>query len=126
MLEEMILLEETNEYLKFKVENLRISKMIDILVESGQFEELHLVELEILFYCLKNLYPDDKGNLKGIINIINEFFDKQTYLEIEWNYLDFFKQISNLKDKINIEKKINGEIVAYKGSFHSDFDIKIS
>ena len=56
MLEEMRLLKETNDYLKFKVENLKISKIVELIVDSGQYEELHLVELEILIYCLIIFY----------------------------------------------------------------------
>jgi hypothetical protein len=126
MLEEITLLEETNEYLKFKVKNLKILKLIDLIIESGKYEELRMVELEILIYCLKNLYPNDKDNLVEIIRTIDEFFDKKIYLEIEWNFRDFYNQISNLKKTIDTDKEINGIISSLKGSFHSDFDIVIS
>lgn len=126
MMKEMILLDETTDYLKFKVENLKVSKIIDLIVEGGQNEELHLVELEILIYCLKNLYPDEKENLIKIINILDEFIEKQRFLEIDCNFRDFYNQISNIKIVIDTEKMINGEILSYKGSFHSDFDIKLN
>ena len=126
MLNEMTLLKETNEYLKFKVKNLPISKIIDLIIEGGKYEELHLVELEILIYCLKNLSPNKKGALIKIINMLDEFIDKQRFLEIDWDSLDFYNQILKINDIVDTNKMINGEIISYKGSFHSDFNIDIS
>ena len=124
MLEEISLLEETNEFLRFRVENLKISKIVTYLVDHGQYGDINLVELDLLLYTIEKITPKNE-KLNEIAKLISDCINEQYFLDAEWNYQDFYSKISVIKDIINMDKKISGEFISEKGKFQSDYNIEL-
>jgi hypothetical protein len=123
-LEEITLLEETDDHLKFKITELKLSKLITFISVQGQVEEFHLVELELLLFLLNKLNSSN-NQLNEFIVKINNYMSKQLFLDFSWDYKKFYHKLSGLNEIIDQDLMINGEFLSYKGSFHSDFDLEL-
>jgi hypothetical protein len=118
--------EETDTYLKFKINGVRLSDLIKFVVERGKREEFHLVELQLLLFSLNLLEQNSKYKIRSIINLIEDFIDNQRYLSFEWDYKLFYSKLAEIKNMIGSVKILNGEFTAYKGINKTVFSIKIS
>ena len=72
ILKDLELVEETDEYLKFKVNDLNITKLITFLVDYGEREEFHLAELELLLISLNLLHSETQSKIRQNIDLIND------------------------------------------------------
>lgn len=118
--------EETDSYLKFKVNNLSIAKLITFLVEYGEREEFHLAELQLLLFSLGLLPPDIQSKIRQNMNLISECLENQDFLSFEWDFHHFYDKLAEILNVIDSDKIINGEFTAYKGSLKIDFQIQLT
>ncbi len=125
ILNDLEFVEETDKYLKFKVSDLSIAKLITFLVEYGEREEFHLSELELLLFSLNLLHPEAQSKIRQNIDLINECLKNQHYLSFEWDFHHFYNKIAEILNLIDGNKIIIGEFTAYKGSLKTDFQIQL-
>ena len=125
ILKELELVEENDEYLKFKVNDVSITKLITFLVEYGEREEFHLAELELLLISLNLLRPETQSKVRQNIDLINDCLENQHYLSFEWDFHHFYNKLAEILNKIDADKIISGEFTAYKGSLKTDFQIQL-
>ena len=126
ILKDLEFVEENDEYLKFKVSDLSIAKLITFLVEYGEREEFHLSELELLLFSLNLLHQEAQSKIRQNIDLINDCFENQHYLSFEWDFHHFYNKLAEILNLIDANKIINGEFTAYKGSLKTDFQIQLT
>jgi hypothetical protein len=125
ILKDLEFVEETDEYLKFKVNDLSITKLITFLVEYGEREDFHLSELELLLFSLNLLRSETQSKIRQLIDLINDCLENQHYLSFEWDFHHFYNKLAEILNMIDANKIINGEFTAYKGSLKIDFQIHL-
>ena len=126
ILKDLEFVEENDEYLKFKVSDLSIAKLITFLVEYGEREEFHLSELELLLFSLNLLHQEAQSKIRQNIDLINECLKNQHYLSFEWDFHHFYNKLAEILNMIDANKIIKGEFTAYKGSLKTDFQIQLT
>lgn len=118
--------EETDNYLKFKANDLSITKLITFLVEHGEREEFHLTELQLLLFSLNLLDLETQSKIRKNIDLINDCLENQHFLSFEWDFQYFYNKLTEIINLIDTDKMINGEITSYKGSIKVDFQIQLT
>jgi len=125
ILKDLEFVEETDEYLKFNVNDLSITKLINFIVENGEREEFHLAELDLLLFSLNLLHPETQSKIRQNINLINDCLENQNFLSFEWDLHHFYNNVAEILNIIDGNKIITGEFTAYKGSLKTDFQIQL-
>ncbi len=125
VLEEIELIEETDDFLKFKVVDLNLHKLIHFIIENGKNEEFHLVEMELLLNSMKILDLNHIEIGKKIYDMLLDLIYNEKYMDVNLDYKHFFNKIKDLNKTLDKELCVTGEIIAFKGSLKSDYNLSL-
>jgi hypothetical protein len=125
ILEEIELIEETDDFLKFKVNNLKLRKLTHFIIENGKNEEFHLVEMELLLNSFKLVDLNNMKIGKDVVDMIVDLINNEKYMDVNLDYKLFFNKIKNLEKILDKDLCIAGEITAFKGSLKSDYNLSL-
>ena len=125
LLNEIKIIEETDEYLKIEIKDLSALKLVNFLLEQGKKEEFHLVEMELLLNILKQSYLSSEQPGKDIYQVLTEFLHNEGYMDFNLDSEQLLNKIEYLKTLIPDKTIVNGEIKAFKNSAHSEFNLVI-
>ncbi len=125
VLEEIELIEETDDFLKFKVNDLNLHKLIHFIIKNGKNEEFHLVEMDLLLNSMKILDLNHIVIGKKIYDMLLDLIHNEKYMDVNLDYKHFFNKIKDLDKTLDKEMCVTGEIIGFKGSLKSDYNLSL-
>lgn len=122
----MELIEETETYLKFRINSLTIAKLISFLVERGKRDEFHLTELQLLLFSLNLFNLEIQSEIRQVINLIEDCLENQRFLSFEWEYNRFYSDLTKITEALDADIILKGEFTSYKGINKAEFQIQLT